>query len=384
MRLLPLAYAVRNGTRSPGRLLQLVIGAALVVLLITAAASFARGMRSGLSASGDPANAILVGAGAENSIERSAIDPVVAGIVAAEFTALRRGADGPAVSPEIHHEGPITVAGREGQAQWRGVMPAALTVHRRVRLLDGRWPGTDEVLVGRLAHHRLGLAAEALAPGAQIVFEGRTWTVSGTFAAPGTVLESELWTALPSLMQATRRTTLSCVALGFTDPGEVDAAETFALIRLDLELVALREADYYASMAAFFAPLRAMAWLTAALIAAGAAFGGLNTLYAAFSARIRELATLQAIGFSRLALAVSLLLEAVLAVGAGTGLGLVLAVVALDGRAVILSSGIVGLSVDPPALAAGLIAGLTLAVVGTLVPAWRCLAPPLPSALRSA
>jgi putative ABC transport system permease protein len=78
-----------------------------------------------------------------------------------------------------------------------------------------------------------------------------------------------------------------------------DDVEIFTLQRLDLELVALRESEYYAKLSAFYTPLRAMTWVTAALVAAGAVFGGLNTLYAAFSARVREMATLQAVGFKR-------------------------------------------------------------------------------------
>ena len=82
-------------------------------------------------------------------------------------------------------------------------------------------------------------------------------------------------------------------------------ADLFARQRLDLELVAMRESDYYGKLAQFYAPIRGMTWLTAILIAAGAAFGGMNMLYAAFATRIREIATLQAVGYSRISIFVS-------------------------------------------------------------------------------
>lgn len=382
--MLPVAYAVRNLARSPGRTAQLVIGAALVVGLLVAAAGFARGMRAALAASGDAANALLVGAGSEGSIERSAVDPAVAGIASASIAGLRAPAGQPAVSPEVVHEAMVEVDGRrDRQAFFRGVTPAAFAVHRGARLVEGRLPGPDEIIVGRYAHHRIGVPDARLAIGRSLRFEGRDWTIVGRFAAPGTVLESEVWSDLRDLMGATRRDTVSCVALGLqgADLGEV---EIFALTRLDLELTALRESEYYAGLAGFFAPLRAMAWLTAGLIAAGAALAGLNTLYAAFAARIRELATLQAVGFRRRAILASLLTEALLAVGAGTVLALVVALVALDGLALPFSSGVFTLAIAERELGVGLVAGAALALLGTLPPAWRCLAPPLPAALRAA
>ena len=383
MRLLPIAYAARNLGRSPGRLAQLVAGSALVVLLVLAASAFARGMGRTLTASGDASNAILLGAGAEGSIERSALPAGTAGIVAAGLPGLRTRLDEPAVSAQIHHEGLVTFAEGQRQAMLRGIDHHAFAVHRQARLVEGHLPRADEVLAGRLAHHRLGVPADRLAVGSTLVFEGRTWTISGRFAAPGTILESELWVDLGELMTATRRDTVSCVVVGMGEATFADI-ETFVLQRLDLELAAVAEDTYYGDLSRFFRPLQAMAWLTAALIAAGAAFGGFNTLYAAFAARIRELATLQAIGFSRGAILVSLLIEAGMTGIAGTVFALVAALVWLDGWAVAFSSGIFTLSMDPTVLGHGLLAGLVVGVLGTLPPAWRCLSPPLPAALRAA
>ncbi len=383
MRLLPLDYAVRNLLRDPWRLLQLAGGSALVALLLLATGGFSSGMRGAMSGSGDPANTILMGAGSEGSLERSSLDPATATIVAASVDGLREVAGAPAVSPEIVHMTLIDCDGTTAQATVRGVTPMAFAVHRGARVAEGSLPQGDQLLAGRLAHRRLGLPEAALRPGAVVRLEGRAFTVSGTFAAPGTVYEGELWAPLDALMSATRRTTISTVvvARGSAEPADL---ETFAALRLDLELSAIGEAEYYADRGRFFAPIRAMAWLTALLIAAGAVFGGLNTFHAAFAARRREVATVLAIGFPRRAVLVSFLIEAALVGALGTLAALLIALFVLDGAALSVPGGAFTLDLDATTLALGLGAGLALGPLGALLPAWRCLSPPLPSALRSA
>jgi putative ABC transport system permease protein len=126
-----------------------------------------------------------------------------------------------------------------------------------------------------------------------------------------------------------------------------------------------------------------MTWVTAALVAAGALFGGLNTLYAAFSARIKEMATLQAIGYSRGALLISLIQESLLATLSGTLVAFLLAYFILDGLTVPFSIGTFELALSPVVIIIGLLTGIALGFIGTLPPAARCLIPSLPKALRS-
>ena len=125
-----------------------------------------------------------------------------------------------------------------------------------------------------------------------------------------------------------------------------------------------------------------MTWITAGLIAAGALFGGINTLYAAFASRVREMATLQAIGFGRGALLVSLIQESTLACLTGALLSSVFAVTLLDGRTLPFSIGAFTLEITPVVAITGILTGLLLGLLGALPPAFRCLKPPLPTALR--
>ena len=126
-----------------------------------------------------------------------------------------------------------------------------------------------------------------------------------------------------------------------------------------------------------------MTWVTAALVAAGAIFGGLNTLYAAFAARIKEMATLQSIGYTRTALFISLIQESLLATLSGTLIAFILAWLFLDGQTVPFSVGTFTLTLTPGVIFTGLITGVLLGSLGTLPPAIRCLLPSLPKALRS-
>jgi putative ABC transport system permease protein len=207
------------------------------------------------------------------------------------------------------------------------------------------------------------------------------FTISGIFAAPGTVMESEVWADLHDLRTVAQRETVSSVVVRL-DGGEREDVELFTRQRLDLELSAIGEKQYYERLAAFYAPVRAMTWTTAILIATAAVFGGLNTLYAAFASRVREIATLQAIGFSRGAILVSLVQESMMTSLLGTLLGTLVASFLLSGRLVYLSTGTFQLNLGPETLFAGIFAGVILGLVGALPPAFRCLKPSLPQALR--
>lgn len=382
--MLPFTYAVRNLLRDPIRLGQKVAGSGIVVLLVLAAGSFNRGMEAVLRASGSPDNVIFLGAGSEESVERSEVSVRTTDLVAAGVSGLDERLGRPAVSGEVHYMGLLEFPqGHGAQAIFRGVSPSAFEVHREVRVTEGRYPRAGEVLVGRMAAHALDVDPAVLAPGATVIFDGQEFTVAGQFDAPGTVMESEVWMNRQDLMTLTRRESLSCVVARLAGPDALADAELFTRQRLDLELVVLRESEYYSRLAAFYGPIRAMAWLTAGLIMAGAVFGGLNMLYAAFASRVRELATLQAIGYGRPAILFSLVQESLLATLLGTLLATFVGLVALEGLRIDFSMGTFALGFPPAVVAGGLLAGLLLGLLGALPPAWRCLSAPLPAALRS-
>ena len=382
MRLLPWDYGVRNLLRNPWRTALGASGVALVTILVLAATAFVRGMGSSLTGGTASRNVIVLSSGSEESIERSEVGAQVPGILAASVPGVKQRLGVHYVSPEIHVALVIDVDGTQRQAVFRGVGEAAYLVHPQLRIVEGHVPGPGEVLAGRLAATRLGVPEERLAVGRTFLLDGREWTVSGTFEAPGTVMEAEFWCDLQDLRISTQRDGLSCVVLTLDETAEPADVELFTMQRLDLELVATSEDAYYAELNAFYGPVRAMVWATAALVAAGAFLGGLNTMYASFSARIRELATLQALGYSRLAILLSLVQESLLTAAAGALVGALLGL-SLDGVSVRISMGAFGMSADALAVTTGLTTGFGMGLLGALPAAWRCLKMPLVEALRA-
>lgn len=381
--MLPFSYALRNLFRDPSRLLQTVGGSAVVVLLLIAAIALNQGMDSVLSASGSSQNVILLGKGSEESIERSEVGIDAESAAATSISGLKEVLGVTAISGEITYQAPLrTASGVEEQALLRGVFETALLVHETVRLIEGSFPGPGEVMVGHLAHRKLGVNQKDLAIGKSLYFGDSEITISGRFTAPGTVLESEIWFDRNDLASLTQRDSLSSITLRLAE-GNIDDVELFTFQRNDLELASIREDLYYQKLSLFYEPIKIMTWVTAALVAAGAIFGGLNTLYAAFAARIKEMATLQSIGYTRTALFISLIQESLLATLSGTLIAFILAWLFLDGQTVPFSVGTFTLTLTPGVIFTGLITGILLGSLGTLPPAIRCLLPSLPKALRS-
>ncbi len=405
MRLLPFDYAIRNLARSSRRLVLVVGGSTLVSLLVLGAVSFSRGLESSLGSSGLTSNALLLAAGSEESVERSEISPTTAEALFASVDGIAQHAGRPAVASEIHVALPASLAEPRDNVSLknaplstdetpvlvRGYEHASFLVHPQVRLAAGRWPsgGQPEVAAGPEAIARIAGATL----GSSILLAGEQCTIVGILEAPGTTMHGELWMPVEVLSILTQRSTRSCVvaALGgptasgepFDQQSAFDDVEAFTVMRLDLEATVMRESDYYAKLATFLAPIRMLVLATALLVALGGALGGINAMYAAFASRVREAGTLQALGFSRGAIAVSLLIESFVACAAGALLACVLGRLLLHGLAVRFSMGSFALAVDSTAITAGLIAGLLLGGIGAVAPIARCLSLPIPLALRT-
>lgn len=389
MRTLPFQYSARNAGRAPGRLAMTVAGAALVSFLVTAATALVGGMQRSLVSAANPRNVILLGAGSEESLERSEIGPQVASVVAASVPGLASLAGQTLVSPEAVMALPVRIGGEdapERNGMIRGITPAAFMVHTGVRLVAGRLPGPGEMLVGPRSAEHLGAAARDLEPGRTVMVDRTPFVVSGRFEAPGTVMEPELWAPLADVLLAAKRTTISCVVVALDEgPEAAEQAdlEAFAQRRLDLELSVVSETEYLGGLSRFLGPVRWMVLLTAGLVGLGAVLGGLNTLHAAFLSRTREIGTLRAIGFNRAAILISFLQESILLTGSGSLLAVAAAWLLLSGVGVAFSMGTFAFLVDARAVATGLLAGLVLGVVGAAVPAITCLRTPIPQALRA-
>lgn len=375
--MLPLRYALRNLARRRARTLLTFVGLAVVTLLAILMAGFAHGLSRSVAASARDDVAVVVGAAGEKDLIRSFLTDGAAREVALAAPGVVEVGGVKAASVELHN------ATRVGHAVglMRGVTPAAYLVHDAVTVVEGVEPrGPYELMAGRLAAARLDLPDEALAVGQTLRLEGVDWTIVGRFAAPGTVLEAELWGRLEDVKAASRRIDVSCVALRLTSPAAFPALEAFASGRLRLEAKALRQRDIYAALSGALAPVAGLAWGMAALVLVAGAFACANTMFASVLARTRELGALRAIGYGPGAVAVSLLQESLLLAGAAGLLG-VGAASAVGEVPLRYPLGAFFVDLGPGVRLLGLASALAAGLLGGIVPALRAVRLPLPDAL---
>jgi ABC-type lipoprotein release transport system permease subunit len=386
-RLLPWEYAIRNLFRRPLRTALTFAGLTTVILLVFVVVGFIRGLEQSLAVSGDPQVAIVFSLGMGENLEYSSIPMRTSDLVAASVEGIQQRYDRKYVSPELYLGTNIGVVDNEqldiGKGLVRGVTQSVLLVRRQVEIEEGAWPKPGEVLVGRLAAAKLGAESDDLAIGKTLRFEGREWRISGVFSAGGAAFESEAWCRLDELQQAMKRQDLSLVAVTLEPGADFSELDLFCMERLDLELQALEETDYYASLQRDYGPVRMLAWLVVLLVSGAGIFAGLNTMYGSVVGRIRELAALQTIGFTRRAVLVSLVQEGVLLAVAASLLATVTALVLVNEAAVRFTMGAFSLRIDEQAVLIGCGVGLLLGVLGAVPPAVRALRMPIVDGLKS-
>ncbi len=159
--------------------------------------------------------------------------------------------------------------------------------------------------------------------------------------------------------------------------------ELFCKERTDLELQGLAETAYYQSLQKHYKPVRVLAWTVVFLVSAAGVFAGLNMMYGAVAGRIREIATLQAVGYRRCAILVSIVQEGALLAAAGSLVAGAVALLLINGMAVRFTMGAFALRIDGVALIIGCGAGLLLGVIGALPPAVKALRLPVAEGLKA-
>lgn len=258
-----------------------------------------------------------------------------------------------------------------------------MLVRRQVEVEAGDWPDTGEVLLGRMAAAKLGAKQEETRVGQMVTFEGRQWRISGVFSAGGSAFESEAWCRLDELQQAMKRQDLSIVAVTLAPGADFADIDLFCKERLDLELQAMRETEYYDALQKDYGPVRWLAWLVVLLVSGAGVFAGLNTMYGSVVGRIPELSTLQTIGFVRRSIVVSLIQEGVLIAAAASLLAAFIALVFVNGAAVRFTMGAFPLRIDSMAVLIGCGVGLSLGFLGAIPPAIRALRMPIVDGLKA-
>lgn len=383
----PLAwdYAIRNLFRRPLRTLLTLGALTVVILLVFIVVGFIRGLERNLQVSGDSDTVLIFSLGMGENLEYSSIPMRSSDLIAASIPGIRERQGKKYVSPELYLGTEVATDSMAQPAMGlvRGVTPEVLLVRNRIQLEKGHWPGPGEVLIGRMAAVKLGLEKDAIVPGDEVQFEGRPWKVAGTFSATGGAFESEVWCRLDELQQSMKRQDLSLVALRLSSSGDFSDVDLFCKERLDLELQAARETEYYAGLQRDYGPIRWLAWLVVLLISGAGILAGLNTMYGAVVGRISELAMLQTLGFVRRAILLSLIQEGLLLAASASLLATLIALTVFNGASVRFTMGAFALRIDNVCILVGCGVGFLLGFLGSLPPAYRALRMPVVDGLKS-
>ena len=272
-------------------------GIAGVVAVLVGVLSIGQGFRQALMVSGSPDNAIVLRSGSDSEMMSILLGDDVR--VIQDAPGVARNDQGPLASTELFVviNLPKRSTGTDANVPLRGVSRAAFAVRDGTKIIEGRRfePGRNEVVVGVGAQREFS----GLDVGSKIRVGQSDWVVVGLFSAKGGIAESEIWTDAPVLQAAYQRgNSFQSVAVKLSSTNAFDEFKDALTTDPRLSVKVVRQNEYYAQQSTVvYNLITGLGTLIASLMALGAVFGALNTMYSAVAARTREIATLRALGF---------------------------------------------------------------------------------------
>jgi putative ABC transport system permease protein len=385
---IPIVYNIRSVRARWTSTIVAVLGIAGTVGVFIAMLSLARGFQATLVASGSPDNALILRAGATSEMTSGV--PLDSVKIIQDAPGIARGANGPMVTPEAVLMAPIPLltTGTEANVELRGVSPNVLEIRKQVKIVQGRMfrAGLAEVVVGKNAN----TTYSGLSLGQSIALGTVRWQVVGIFDAGGSSFDSEVWGDAHLLSAAYSRpdNSFQSVTVHLTTPDALGQLKDSVTTDPRLNVDVMREIDYYAKQSTSLTTLiTRLGGFVAMIMAIGAVFGALNTMYSAVADRGREIATMRALGFGGPAVVFSFLIEALLISFVGGVLGC-LAVLRLNGLTTstinfqTFSNLAFAFKVTPDLLVMGVVFALAMGVFGGIFPAIRAASLPVATALR--
>jgi putative ABC transport system permease protein len=385
---IPVIYNFRSVRARWTSAIVAVLGIAGTVGVFIAMLSLARGFRATLVASGSNDNAIVMRAGATSEMMSGiALEQIK---IMQDAPGVARNSDGPLVTSEVVVVAPfpLRATGTDANVQVRGVSSNVLTIRTNTKIAQGRMfrPGLSELVVGKNAN----TTYSGLTVGNTVDFGGGHWQIVGVFDAGGSAFDSEVWCDARVLDDVYKRPTnvFQSVTVHLTAPDSLQQFKDSVTADPRLNVDVSREIDYYAKQSTRMTQLiTILGGLVASVMAIGAIFGALNTMYSAVAERGREIATMRALGFGGAAVVFSFLIEALLISFIGGAIG-ALCVLPLNG----LTTGTMNwqtfshlafaFKITPGLLLAGVIFALLMGLLGGLPPAMRAAWRPVAVALR--
>ena len=386
---IPVSYNLRSARERWASSVVAVLGIAGTVGVFVAMLALARGFKATMTSSGLPENAIVLRGGADN--ETTSIMTLEDVRVVEDAPQVAKNGSEPLVSPEVVVIAaiPLRETGTDANVSVRGVQPRAMQVRRQLSLVEGRFltPGLAEAVVGRGAQQ----AYVGLDLGATVKIGAGTWKIVGVFDGKGTAFDSEVWADANVLDGFYQRPVniFQSVTARLKSADDFDAFK--ALLEGDprVKVSVTREPDYYAKQSELVTTLiSVLGSLVAIVMALGAVFGALNTMYSAVSERSREIAVLRAIGFGGGAIVLSFFVESLIIAFVGGLVGCV-AVLPVNG----ITTGTMNwqtfshlafaFRITPDLLLLGMVFALFMGAVGGLPPAIRAARANVATTLRA-
>jgi len=385
------SVALMNLRSLPQRLgtsLVIIIGSGGVVAVLVSVLAMAAGMTKTLQSSGRDDRAIILRSGSAS--ESGSALPQSAAQIIMDSAGIKHDKEGkPIASAE-----PLRLLklfkrdGSEVTVPLRGIGPQAGNVRPEVKLIEGRMfqPSVNELVVGKAAKAQY----KDMEIGSHITTRTATWTVVGTFTSNGDSHESELMADADTVMSSDNGSTYGSITVLLDAPSSLsklaDSLTTNPTLRVDVT----RERDYFSRQSKTVSKLLSiLVYVVGGIMAVGAIFGALNTMYSAVSTRATEIATLRALGFGSGAIVISVLVEALLLAMAGGTLGAFASWLFFNDRTVSTTQGsgnaqlMFDITVTIQLAMVGIAAACVIGFIGGLLPAIRAARLPIATALRA-
>ncbi|MEQ1858626.1 MAG: ABC transporter permease [Chthoniobacteraceae bacterium] len=381
-------FNLRSIPERKGAAVAAAIGIAGVVAVLVGVLAIAEGFRGAMMVSGSPDVAIVMRTGADSEMTSGLSREEVR--VIADAPGIARSALGPVASAELFViiDLPKRSTGTSANVPLRGVEASAFDVRGNVEMVRGRRfePGKNEIIVGAGAAR----AFAGLEVGQEIRIGQNTWQVVGVFTAGGGVAESEVWSDAAVLQPAYHREdNFQSVYVRLVSPDAFVQFKDALTTNPQLKVKVARSSEFYAEQSTMLIEfITNIGVFIAGLMALGALFGALNTMYGAVAARTREIATLRALGFGTGAVIVSVMMESIILALAGGALGAGGAYVAFDGFTAAtmnwqtFSQVTFAFAVTPALLVRAIVWSTVLGLVGGFFPAIRAARLPIAAGLR--
>tara|TARA_Y100000996_G_scaffold150674_1_gene116067 strand:+ start:2059 stop:3207 length:1149 start_codon:yes stop_codon:yes gene_type:complete len=379
---------LRSILERSGSSLVIIVGIAGSVAVMVSLLAMAEGLSSTISSTGEEDRVIILRDGSSSELS--------SGVAMTELDTVSsspgiKSIDGePMIAGELFAIIDLKKKGAESTSNLpiRGVQPASFKIRPEVEIVEGRnfTTGTAEIIVGKGANNQY----EGLEIGDQIKVRDSFATVVGIFSSNGNVHESEIWADLAAAQGLFRRgASASSMILKLNSPDSFDEVGLFVESYPNLELKVQSESDFYENQSSGADLIKVFGQVVGYIMAIGAVFAALNTMYSAVSTRLVEIGTLRALGFKGTTVLLALLIEALLLATIGGLLGGAIAYLLFNGYTV---STLAGASFSQTAFAFAVTGeiiqqGLTLALfvgfIGGVFPAWNAARRDITEALRS-